>query len=647
MSSASGTLAGRFGYAAVGGALLARDAWRPFPTVADRPGWDRVVPALRDRVLDQADACLGPWPPLPATGYAEFTRSGDRQGYEEPYLMRRTRLAVLVLAECLTGQGRYLDAVVDGVWAICEETGWVLPAANYRPGWTDERRWDGPLPDPDRPIVDLFGAETGALLAWTHYLLAPALAPEFARVPVRIEAEVRRRLLRPYRHVDEWNWLHAEPDGRPPNNWNPWIHSNLMAATLLLEDDPGTRAALVARVLRGLDRFLAGYGPDGGCDEGASYFWVAAGRVFDCLDLLRDATGGRLDAFDDPTVREMGRFFHRMHIGADWYVNVGDSAARIRGGDGELLHRFGVAVDDPEMRAHALAMRATGPADVVNAFGSLRPALAALFDTAYAEAPETDPPLVRDTWLPDIEVLACRERAGTTAGLFLAAKGGHNGVSHSHNDAGGFVVALDGVPLVVDVGVGVYTRQTFGPDRYRIWTMRSGYHNVPVVDGHEQEAGAAFRARDVTCDLTGDASALRLDLAAAYPAAAGIHRWTRALRLDRARGRVELTDDYRLAGGPARLALHLMTWPEPRLDGPGRVVLPTGGRDLVVEHDPAAFTVRAERIPIDDERLGPTWGPAVHRLVLEAVRPAAEGAWHLTFRPTPTSPLEDSVRSPS
>jgi hypothetical protein len=58
-------------------------------------------------------------------------------------------------------------------------------------------------------------------------------------------------------------------------------------------------------------------------------------------------------------------------------------------------------------------------------------------------------------------------------------------------------VALDRRPLLIDVGVGVYTRQTFGPQRYEIWTMQSSWHNVPEVDSIQQAAGRDHAARRV------------------------------------------------------------------------------------------------------------------------------------------------------
>ncbi len=34
----------------------------------------------------------------------------------------------LALAECLEGQGRFLDPLLNMVWAILEESSWSLPA---------------------------------------------------------------------------------------------------------------------------------------------------------------------------------------------------------------------------------------------------------------------------------------------------------------------------------------------------------------------------------------------------------------------------------------------------------------------------------------------------------------------------------------
>src|SRR5690606_26527415 len=139
------------------------------------------------------------------------------------------------------------------------------------------------------------------------------------------------------------------------------------------------------------------------------------------------------------------------------------------------------------------------------------------------------------------QVLLSRSRAGSSAGLALAAKGGHNGEHHNHNDVGSVVIALGGVPVLVDAGRPTYTAATFGPDRYGIWTMQSTWHNVPEIRGTAQRAGAAFAARTVHATVDDSGAGLSLALAGAYPRH-DVERWQRTARLARASGRVQVTD---------------------------------------------------------------------------------------------------------
>ena len=94
------------------------------------------------------------------------------------------------------------------------------------------------------------------------------------------------------------------------------------------------------------------------------------------------------------------------------------------------------------------------------------------------------------------------------------------------------VVALNGVPVIVDAGRPTYTAQTFGPDRYDIWTMQSSWHNVPEIRATAQAAGAPVRRPRRVGAHRGDAGSLALDLAGAYPRE-DIRHWRREARLDR------------------------------------------------------------------------------------------------------------------
>nr|MBA2246814.1 heparinase II/III family protein [Chloroflexia bacterium] len=231
-----------------------------------------------------------------------------------------------------------------------------------------------------------------------------------------------------------------------------------------------------------------------------------------------------------------------------------------------------------------------------------------------------------------IQVLTAREREGTTDGLFLAAKGGHNAESHNHNDVGHFIVGLDGAPVLIDVGVETYTRKTFSAERYEIWTMQSAYHNLPTIDGQQQLAGAEFRANDVAAEVSNDAAGLSLDIASAYPSEAGIRSWRRSIRLDRGpEAAVTLRDTWDLAWAPAQLTLALMAASDVEVVEPGVLRCMGVGRSLDVRFDPATFDAEIERIDIDDTRLSPVWGDHVSRVLLHVTAPAALGNWILTM----------------
>ncbi len=609
--------------------LLPYGAWKPYPTSQERDGWNALPEATRAELIANAETRIGAaWPELPATLYMEFKRNGNRSRYEERHFARRTMLVDLVLGECAEGAGRFLDDIANGVWAICEESSWCLPAhANH---------WHGPplpLPDTDFPVVDLFAAETGALLAWTYFLLNGAQTDDIAPVFTRIEREVQRRILAPYRAVDEWWWLGKERT-HPVNNWNPWIHSNILTVTLLLERDRATREATVLRAIEGVDAFLAAYHDDGGCDEGVNYWGRAAASLFDCLELLFGASGGALDGFSLPLVREMGRYVTRMHIGGPWYVNFADGAA-LAAPESSLVFRYGQRIGDADLMAQG-AYSAPFVSSREARRTSIGRRLPALFDAVAFAAAHATPPLVREAWLPGIQVLVARERAGSAHGLFLAAKGGHNAESHNHNDIGSCSVALDGVPVVNDVGVETYTRQTFSDERYTIWTMQSGYHNLPVIDGREQLPGREYVARDVTATITDDAVALTLDIAPAYAHDAGITHWRRTLRLERGDpARVVIADDFALDHTPMMLATHLMLAGAVDATTPGVLRCATTTRPLLIRYDPDVFAARVEEIAIDDARLAPVWGARVFRVILDATQPASSGHWEITMKAGP------------
>jgi len=614
----------------VSSVVLPASQWHPYPRITDRDGWDALPTEVREAYIREAETLLHcDWPALKASDFLEYVRTGNRSHFQSLSYGRRERLATLVIAECVEGKGRFRDDIVNGIWTICEESYWGVPAHVAL-----QRSGPG-LPDVTEPTVDLFAAETGSLLAWTYYLMKDSLDRVSPLVCERIRHEVDRRIISVNLERNDFWWMGLT---RRVNNWTPWICSNWLTALLILEQDAGRRARSVHKILECLDRFLDEYTDDGGCDEGASYWGRAGGSLFDCLELLRSATHGKIDEFTHPRIKEIGRFITRAHINGSWFVNFADAPARLRP-DAPTVYRYGKAIGDKPMMAFGARLahdQQLGKGKLPGQWGVLGRVLPGLFVLDELLKRKGSEPGIRDIWLPGIQVMTARSFAGSAHGLYLAAQGGHNGESHNHNDVGNFIVYKDGEPVIVDVGVETYTAKTFSPDRYAIWTMQSGYHNLPTINGVPQKDGESFAACDVTYQRTEAKASLSMNIAGAYPPEARVRSWQRVLTLERGKA-VTVKDSYELDAVTGGVALTMMTCCEPITSTPGTVVLPIrqhGASDKSAEliFDSALFNVDTEEIEIHDQQLQASWGKKLWRIVLAMKQTAQRNEFEVQVR---------------
>lgn len=604
--------------------LIPRAQWTPYPAAADRATWQALPAEITPRIVTAANALLGkPWASLPASVFLDFARNGNRTRFEQLHFDRRNRLRAQVLAECVEAKGRFLDDILDGLWLLCEETFWGVSAH------IGAQQAGKGLPDVSENIVDLFAAETGNAVAWTDYLLAPQLEKISPLLRPRLLYEVERRLLTPLLTRVDFGWMGTNPKAPSRvNNWNPWIVSNWLTCTLLMEPDAARRATSVHKALLTVDRFLDAYHPDGGCDEGPSYWGRAGASLFDCLEILHSATAGKLDFYQMPLVQEIGRYIYRAHIAGDWYTNFADASARVTP-DANLVWRYGTRIGDANMAAHGAWLAAGKSREQELAGGAMGRTIDALFyrKELHAAAANAKPPMVRDVFLPGTQVFAARTTAGSSQGFYAAAQGGHNNESHNHNDVGNFIVFHDGEPVLIDVGVETYTAKTFSAQRYEIWTMQSAWHNTPTVNGVMQSPGRQFEAHSVSAKSDDGAASFELNLERAYPASAGIQTWRRSITLNRAAATVQIQDRYQLIK-PGPIELNLITTRQARQTGPGQVTLAGG---FVLTFDPTLQPVFDDHSS-QDPRLLPNWGPVVHRIRLTAANPPASGAFTVTIK---------------
>ena len=194
--------------------LQSSSHWHPFPKISERDRWNALAPAVRSAYVREAEKLIHTdWPTPQATTFLEFVRTGNRSRYQAVSYGRRQQLATLVLAECIEGKGRFRDDIINGIWTICEESYWGVPAH------VGLQRAGAGLPDVEEPTVDLFAAETGSLLAWTYYLLKDSLDAVSPLVSARIRYEVDRRINAVNLARDDFWWMGFTD--RKVNNWDP------------------------------------------------------------------------------------------------------------------------------------------------------------------------------------------------------------------------------------------------------------------------------------------------------------------------------------------------------------------------------------------------------------------------------------------
>lgn len=616
--------------------LIPNSDWHPFPVAGERNAWNSLpAPARQAHIARGEKVMKHEWPLLPAALFLEFARNGNRSRYERPYFTRRSILGDLVIAECMEGKGRFLDAIANSLWSVCEESTWCLPAHLT----VFHGHGPGPgLPDIKDPVVALFSGETAGLLTWTVYLLGDKLNEVSPLLCERIRQEIDSRILTPYLTQNFW-WM--DKNIRRPNNWNPWCASNCLTAALLMEKDENRRLDMVFKAVTIIDQYIEHYPSDGGCNEGPGYWGRSGGSLFDCLELLHRATDGRINIFKDPLIKEIGRYLYRSRISGDYFVNIGDCGHRVSI-DRHLVFRYGKRIADDRLTALAAYNAAERFAENPGISGSMGRQLEALFNISeFLSSESAPPPLLRDVWLPheDMQVMSAREREGSDEGLFVAAYAAHNGNNHNHNDIGNFIVYADGRPVIVDVGVGTYTAKTFGAGRYDIWTMQSAYHNLPTINGVMQKNGRNFASTDVEYKSDVSSAQLSMDIAGAYPTDAGLNSWLRTVRLNRGKD-IQVTDSFSLKMASRDITLSLMTPCKVTLTEPGTLLLTEiqteQGRQPVsvqVHFDSDKITPELEKIfdTIKDTRMQKAWNNNLTRIRLHAKSSRQNDTWKLSF----------------
>ena len=515
-----------------------------------------------DKIVKYAEGLLDKEIPLlPASVYREYVTNGNRSNYEDIYFLRRDMAAAFAAAEAYENKGRFTEKLMDVVWAIMEESTWIIPAHRYCAPYIPSASLGGVFGDNALHGMDLFSAGTSGTLASVYLLCKDKLDAIDPIITQKMEYMLSERTIKNFLQIEVW-WGGA--GGERVNNWNPWIVSNVLLTAAIMVKDTGIRERVVSKSMRYLDNFLNCYAPDGGCDEGPAYWGAAGASLFDCLELIEDMSGGKISIYDSELVKNIGDYIYKVNIDGNRYVNFADCAPKTSPNAGMLI-RFGQKTGSEFLVSFGKKQAKYG--DYFFSQSHMYRSLKWLH-TPYTVEENCSMP--QYTELPDLGVMTARETSDSGVGMFVAAKGGNNGEMHNHNDCGNFMVYYNGKPVIIDAGVGRYTKQTFSPDRYKLWFMQSGYHNLPSFGGVDQRDGKRYSAEDVIFDS--EARAISSELKNAYPVEAGIESYQRRVSFD---GTVTIEESIKLAE-PKEIDFHLMLASQPETVADGVISLPEG-----------------------------------------------------------------------
>ena len=565
-----------------------------YPPAADREVWEGIPQDYRRQLEEEGEKWLNyRFLPIYATDFMEFCRTGNRSRYEEKLFLRRTALNALVLAECVRYDGRYMDAIVNLVFLICEESAWQLPAHNSYIRDTPQFL----LPDVTRPVIDLFAVETGAVLAVAEYLLRESFARLSPAVSVMVNHNLETRIFHPYLESHFW-WM---GDGvSPMNNWTSWCTQNVLLAAFTRQMEGRVQKEIMKKACESLDYFLDEYGEDGCCDEGAQYYRHAGLTLFNAMEVLNHVTGQAFSAlYREHKIGNIADYIRKVHVDGPYYVNFADCSP-IAGRCGAREYLFGKRTCNEKLMAFAARdYREGGQAlgtEEHNLFYRVQSAFCHEEMAEYAG----EEGKASDCYFASAGLFVARDEK-----FCLAVKAGDNNDSHNHNDAGSFTIYKNGHPLFIDVGVESYTRKTFSPQRYEIWTMQSQYHNLPAFGGVMEKAGEEFCASDVEYEFGEKRAWIGMELARAY-GDERVKSYVREVCLEKGKN-ISITDRYE--GELEPVVLSLMTYERPEIAGMEKsmdtLVMNIG--DLGICRISGAAKAETEEIPITDPRLMATW----------------------------------------
>ena len=409
---------------------------------------------LREKTVKEADYYVENDPPVIKFSKIHlYVTTGNREKFQNDYTEYENRLCTLALAYIITEEQKYIDALGDIIWNICDFESWSIPA-HVSESLSTERR---------RRNLDLTSCIMAYRMSEILYFLGDKL-PEL--VVRRARDEVRYRVTDSFAvyTAEEFSWYNKI------DNWSAVCIAGVLCAYLYTCTDDEINAQL-PKMREIAENYLKGFKDDGCCTEGYGY-WIY-GFSFFCLfaKMLADYTDGAINYFADEKIHKIAMFQQNILLNPTECLSFSDGDITFK--PRIWLSHFLKGIY-PDMQLPAL------PEYYDEEIGWSR--LRFVF-CSNPDIPESEIKPVSHIF-HDAQWFLCHGK-----GYALGAKAGHNKEFHNHNDVGSFLISKNNKVTFCDPGCGEYTADYFSPKRYDIFLPSARAHSVPIINGELQVVG--------------------------------------------------------------------------------------------------------------------------------------------------------------
>ncbi|MES2653083.1 MAG: heparinase II/III family protein [Bacteroidota bacterium] len=550
------------------------------------------------------------FPPFSKDDYFSLSNGSASSSNAGLTMMRKRAegLAKVTWAECLQNEGKYTRMVEEGLRDILDQKSWVSPRSDH-----DFKNYNGV-----EYSVELTSSLYAHTIAQTLYMMGNKISPTLRKEAMdalytRIFNPIHRKIST---QNDKNDFLTAD------NNWNHVCLAGLVGAALTVIEDKHERAVFTYIGEYYSRNGLAGFNDDGYCVEGVTYYNYGFGHYILLRENIWQATGGKIDLFDDPKVQKIARYAPNIEIINGVYPAISDC-------------REG-ATPSEEMMIYlnrSLALGITQYDTLANKGGTSNNRLNVMM--AFPNSSSKSQPgkniqkeggNIRSLF-EQTGVLVCRPLPGSPANIGVALKGGHNDESHNHNDIGSYTVVQGNQIMAGDPGVIPYASNIFDPKyRYTYKTIGSFGHPVPLVAGTQQQPGVQARSRTVRTDFTKKKDNITLDIASAYDVP-GLKKLERTMDYDRTgAGSITFTDSFEYAKSEG-FETAISTRSEWKQTSDNTLLLTRGNEKMLV-----TFSSPGNKLLLKSEEIS-EGGTPYTRIGISVSKPVTEGQIIITYKP--------------